>query len=35
MTEEKNLHIKGAKDDIGKPRLDLVLGDFKKAIWEV
>lgn len=35
MTEEKNLHIKGAKDDSTKPRLDLVLGDFKKAIWDV
>jgi len=35
-TEEKiNLHTKGAKDDSAKPRLDLVLGDFSDALWEV
>lgn len=26
---------KGVKLDTGKPRLDLVLGDFSNALWEV
>lgn len=33
--DEKDLHKPGAKDDLYKPRLDLVLGDFKKALWGV
>ena len=30
-----DLHVKGAKDDRDKPRLDLVLGDFANALWAV
>lgn len=35
MSEEKDLHKLGAKDDNCKPRLDLVLGDFATALWGV
>lgn len=35
MSEEKDLHKIGAKDDSSKPRLDLVLGDFAYALWGV
>jgi hypothetical protein len=35
MSEEKDLHELGAKDDSDKPRLDLVLGDFQRALWGV
>jgi len=35
MSEEKDLHKLGAKDDSDKPRLDLVLGDFATALWGV
>ena len=35
MSEEKDLHKLGAKDDNYKPRLDLVLGDFHRALWGV
>lgn len=31
----KNQHEAGAKLDAGKNRLDLVLGDFSNALWEV
>ena len=31
----KNQHEPGAKLDSGKNRLDLVLGDFARALWEV
>lgn len=31
----KNPHTKGAKVDAGKPRMDLVLGAFSKALIEV
>ena len=31
----KNQHEAGAKLDAGKNRLDLVLGDFSRALWEV
>lgn len=30
-----DLHRPGAKDDSEKPRLDLVLGEFNKALWAV
>lgn len=30
-----DLHQVGVKDDSAKPRLDLVLGDFDYALWEV
>ena len=35
MSEEKDLHKLGVKDDSNKPRLDLVLGDFHMALWGV
>ena len=35
MSEVKDLHKLGAKDDSYKPRLDLVLGDFHRALWGV
>jgi hypothetical protein len=35
MSEGTDLHKLGAKDDNHKPRLDLVLGDFHRALWEV
>ena len=35
MSEGKDLHKLGAKDDSAKPRLDLVLGDFATALWGV
>lgn len=31
----EGLHQIGVKDDSNKPRLDLVLGDFANALWEV
>lgn len=31
----EDLHQIGKKDDSAKPRLDLVLGDFSDALWEV
>lgn len=30
-----DLHTPGAKDDSVKPRTDLVLGGFSRALWEV
>jgi hypothetical protein len=33
--DDNDIHVPGAKDDMDKPRLDLVLGDFKKALWGV
>lgn len=33
LTED--LHVAGAKDDSVKPRTDLVLGGFSRALWEV
>lgn len=30
-----DLHVVGAKDDSVKPRTDLVLGGFSRALWEV
>lgn len=30
-----NIHTPGAKDDSVKPRTDLVLGGFSRALWEV
>lgn len=35
MEDKESNHVPGAKDDLDKPRLDLVLGDFKKALWGV
>jgi len=35
MTDRSDLHKAGAKDDSGKPDLDLVLGDFSKALQKV
>lgn len=35
MEDKESNHVPGAKDDMDKPRLDLVLGDFKKALWGV
>lgn len=35
MIDKESNHVPGAKDDLDKPRLDLVLGDFKKALWGV
>ena len=35
MVDKEENHVPGAKDDMDKPRLDLVLGDFKKALWGV
>ena len=35
MTENNNLHVAGAKDDGGKPNMDLVLGGFPDALLAV
>lgn len=35
MSDKKDLHKLGVKDDSTKPRLDLVLGDFATALWGV
>lgn len=35
MILPEDLHVVGAKDDSVKPRTDLVLGGFSRALWEV